>query len=246
MWWCVVVHERRRLAAVTASGHPPLQRELRRPRSLGRSLIANDSLKCIFQHHSELHPHSRVSSAGQYTIHSLSPSQNTSQYRWNSNRGRALFTHRDKHSDRAAFSIPTHERQTPNVWTHRAMRQSASGADWRAMRTAVAAASAARPDLASRGRGCGNRLRRNTRHENNRNSECTSEARRDAVGVSETRINTRLFTYGVRARGVWRGEGRSPAIRTLQLLLCTTQFHPNSNEIKYNIYTHKWLHNSNR
>lgn len=88
---------------------------------------------------------------------------------------------------------------------HGPMRQSASGADWRAMRTAVAAASAARPDLASRGRGCGNRLRRNTRHENNRNSECTSEARRDAVGASETRINTRLFTYGVRARGCVAG-----------------------------------------
>lgn len=57
------------------------------------------------------------------------------------------------------------------------------------------------------GRGCGNRLRRNTRHENNRNSECTSEAQRDAVGASETRINTRLFTTvlergaGAAARG---------------------------------------------
>lgn len=115
------------------------------------------------------------------------------------------------------------------------MRQSASGANWRAMRTAVAAASAARPDLASRGRGCGNRLRRNTRHENNRNSECTSEARRRrvVVGASETRINTRLFTYGVRARGYGLGRGgQSPAIRTLQLLLCTTQFHPNSSELK--------------
>lgn len=126
------------------------------------------------------------------------------------------------------------------------MRQSASGADWRAMRTAVAAASAARPDLASRGRGCGNRLRRNTRHENNRNSECTSEARRDAVGASETRINTRLFTYGVRARGAWRGEGRPPAIRTLQLLLCTTPFHPKLNEIKYNSLKRCYLHRIHR
>ncbi|CAH2251062.1 jg11800 [Pararge aegeria aegeria] len=57
------------------------------------------------------------------------------------------------------------------------------------------------------GRGCGNRLRRNTRHENNRNSECTSEAQRDAVGASETRINTRLFTYGVRERGAGSGAG---------------------------------------
>lgn len=57
------------------------------------------------------------------------------------------------------------------------------------------------------GRGCGNRLRRNTRHENNRNSECTSEAQRDAVGASETRINTRLFTYGAGARrGAARGD----------------------------------------
>lgn len=78
------------------------------------------------------------------------------------------------------------------------------------MRAAVATASAARPDLASRGRGCGNRLRRNTRHENNRNSECTSKARRDAAGASETRINTRLFTYGVRARvGEAGREGQS-------------------------------------
>ncbi|CAK1545289.1 unnamed protein product [Leptosia nina] len=71
------------------------------------------------------------------------------------------------------------------------------------------------------------RLRRNTRHENNRSGDCTSEARRDAVGASETRINTRLFTYGVRVRGGARGEGRSPAIRALQLLARTPQFHPN-------------------
>lgn len=70
------------------------------------------------------------------------------------------------------------------------------------------------------GRGCGNRLRRNTRHENNRNSECTSEAQRDAVGASETRINTRLFTYGARARR-GGGAGRLPAIRALQLLACS-------------------------
>jgi hypothetical protein len=109
------------------------------------------------------------------------------------------------------------------------MRQSASGADWRAMRTAAAAASAARPDLASRGRGCGNRLRRNTRHENNRNSECTSEARRDAVGASETRINTRLFTYGVRAQGGVAGRGAIACNPRAAITACTSQIHPNSN-----------------
>lgn len=81
------------------------------------------------------------------------------------------------------------------------------------------------------GRGCGNRLRRNTRHENNRNSECTSEAERDAVGASETRINTRLFTYGVRVRGSGEGSAageevrRPPAIRALQLLALHGLFH---------------------
>lgn len=57
----------RRLSTVIASGHIPLHRELRRPRSLGRSLIANASLKCIFQNNFVLHPHSlRVSSARNY------------------------------------------------------------------------------------------------------------------------------------------------------------------------------------
>lgn len=195
-----MVYERRWLTIVSASRHQPLQRELRRPRSFGRSLIANDSLKCIFQHRSAIHPQSRVPSARQ--IHNPLTVTNTSLNRCNPDRRRrALVTHRDTHSERAAFSISSHWRQQ-TFRRHRPMRQSASSADWRAMRTAVAVASAARPDLASRGRGCGNRLRRNTRHENNRNRECTSEARRVAVGASETRINTRLFTYGVRVRGL--------------------------------------------
>lgn len=199
--------------AQTARGrhcrHPPLQRELRRPRSFGRSLIANASLKCIFQHRSKIHPHSRVSSASQYTIRSLSPTRHCSDKYKAARTGSESVIHRDTRSKRATFSISTNWRRTQNVRRHGPMRQSASGADWRAMRAAVATASAARPDLASRGRGCGNRLRRNTRHENNRNSECTSEARRDAVGASETRINTRLFTYGVRARVGVGGEGQS-------------------------------------
>lgn len=81
----------------------------------------------------------------------------------------------------------------------------------RAMRTAAAVAAvraacrfvATRPDLASRGEdaGIGFGAIPVPSHENNRNTECTSEAERDAVGVSETRINTRLFTYGSRERG---------------------------------------------
>ncbi|CAH2251065.1 jg11801 [Pararge aegeria aegeria] len=58
-------------AADTNYQHPPLQRELRRPRSFGRSLIANDSLKCIFQLLSEPHSHSRIPSAHQVTIQTL-------------------------------------------------------------------------------------------------------------------------------------------------------------------------------
>lgn len=197
--------ERRRLAAVIACRHPPLQRELRRPRSDGRSLIANDSLKCIFQHRSELHPHSRVSSARQYTIHSLSPTRHvTDEIQTAAGRSSPTVI-RTQNVPHFQFQHIDYKHQT--FRRHGPMRQSASSADWRAMRTAVAAASAARPDLASRGRGCGNRLRRNTRHENNRNSECTSVARRDAVGASETRINTRLFTYGVRARAGAAGRG---------------------------------------
>lgn len=99
----------------------------------------------------------------------------------------------------------------------------------------------ARPDLASRGRGCGNRLRRNTRHENNRNSECTSEARRDAVGASETRINTRLFTYGVRARGCVAGRGAiacnpHAAITALYYNFILTWTRSN------NIYSYNWYY----
>lgn len=46
--------------------HIPLQRELRRARSAGRSLMANDSLKCIFPSNRTPHPHLNVASAHEH------------------------------------------------------------------------------------------------------------------------------------------------------------------------------------
>lgn len=117
----------------------------------------------------------------------------------------------------------------------KAMRQRASGVDWRALRGGRRRRRLHRetgPRVS--GRGCGNRLRRNTRHENNRNGECTSaEARRDAFGASETRINTRLFTYGVRERGGGgAARGAIACNPRAAITAATPQFHPNTDYIE--------------
>lgn len=86
------------------------------------------------------------------------------------------------------------------------------------------------------GRGCGNRLRRNTRHENNRSGECTSDA--SAAGASETRINTRLFTYGVRERAPGAGPARRggeslQSARCNYILAPTSEPHPYTRSHSY-------------
>ncbi|KAJ2952684.1 hypothetical protein O0L34_g7024 [Tuta absoluta] len=150
-----------------------------------------------------------------YKIHSLSP---TTRHRCSDKKAGAVppsrhparYTLATVSGKRHIFSFnkPARRRdELTKYWRREPVRQTASGADWRdasVERPPPPPPLRAGPRVS--GRGCGNRLRRNTRHENNRNSECTSEARHDAVGVSETRINTRLFTYGVRARSGVAGQ----------------------------------------
>lgn len=145
---------------------------------------------------------------------------NTSPFRQTST-ARVIINHRDPLSirspERVAFSFSTNrrranktfDRREPTVDLGRGLARDANGRRRRLR---------ARPDLASRGEdaGIGFGAIPVTKIIGTASApQSGSEARHDAVGASETRINTRLFTYGARARAAGRG---APAIRALQLL----------------------------